>query len=183
MKKRYKRVLVIGVVVLILACAYPCYFLVWHYVQERHFPYKGVDLEVAFYEEFQGKYSEVLWVREEGLMVFLACLDEGQGTRYVYYEKAPFFDWWVKGEDGLREAGDSSVMLETDGRYHANRMYLSLNPQEIGKIVVTTDGGETVLRTNPEEPFIFVTESGFDSIAFFTEDEKEISEEEFLKTQ
>lgn len=180
MKKKYKNIIVIAMVILILLCIYPCYFLVRHYVQTRRFPYKGVDLEETFYEEFPGNYTEVLWVREENLMVFLARMDERQGTRYVYYEKAPFFDWWTRGTDGLLEADDSSLMLITDGGARSNRIYLSLNPEWISKAVVAKGGEETVFRVEPEESFIIITEDGIDDVAFYTKDGEKVSEEKFL---
>lgn len=115
-------------------------------------------------------------------MVFFARLDEGRGTRYVYYEKVPPFDWWIKGADGLMEAGTSSMMVEANGRFRAHRMYLSLNPWGIGKVVVTTGGEETVFRMDPKESFIVVTGNELDDIAFFAEDGTEISEEKFLES-
>jgi preprotein translocase subunit SecE len=182
MKKGNKVIIAVAIVVFMMLCIGLLYFFVRHYNQvQRHF-YKGVDLEVAFYEEFPEDYAEVLWVREEGLMVFLARLDEGRGTRYAYYEKIPLFDWWIKGADGLMEAGTSSMMVEANGRFCAHQMYLSLNPWGIGKVVVTTGGEETVFRTDPKESFIVVTGNEFDDIVFFTEDGTEISEGKFLES-
>lgn len=181
MKKRNRGILAVVIAVVIILCVSLLYFFTRNHNQAQHHFYKGVDLEAAFYEQFPENYTEILWVREEEIMVFLGCYGGRQDAHYVYYEKIPFFDCWIRGMDGMLGMDNPSVMLQSDGLFRSNRIYLSLNSESINKVVVKTDGEETVFRMEPENSFIVVTEDGIDGIDFFTEEGEKISERKFLE--
>lgn len=181
MKKKYKNSIVIAVVVIMILCISLFYFLARYYNNAQHYPYKGVDLEETFLKEFPGNYSEFLWMKQDNVIVFLGVHGEKEGGCYVYYEKAPFSDRWREGRNGVLKKDSPSAMIQADGFYDSNRIYVSLNPEKVSKVAAVANEKETVCNTDPEEPFAVIMEGEIDDITFFTEDGREISEDEFLK--
>lgn len=181
MKEKNKKVIVIVIIVLAIVCINLLYFLSRYYNKAQNYPYKGEGLEEAFLKEFPGDYSEVLRTEEQGVTVLLGYYSDRRGACYAYYEKAPFFDRWIKIQDGMMRMDKPSIMVQTDGFYHSNKMYLSLNLDGISEVVVIVGGKETAFDTNSEKPFVVITKDEFDSIVFFTEEGGEISEKEFLQ--
>jgi hypothetical protein len=152
-----------------------------YYNNAKNFPYEGKELNDVFLEKFPGNYTDILQVKQDGVAVFLGVYGDREGACYAYYEKAPFFDRWIERKNGiLRENGASSILLK-DGVYHPNRVYVSLNLENISEIVATADGKEKRFGTEPGKTFVIVMKDEFDDIVFLTEDGEKISEKDFLK--
>ena len=162
MKKKYKNLIVIIMVVIVILCISLFYFLARYYNNAQHYLHKGVDLETDFLEEFPGNYTEILWVKQDDVAVFLGVYGEREGACYAYYEKVPFFDRWMKRQDGMLRKDNPSVKLQTGGFYHSNRVYVSLNLE-------------------PGKTLGVVMEEEFDDIVCLTEDGEEIPEKKFLE--
>lgn len=181
MKRKHKIIFFVVIAVVVILCINLLYFFARYYNNAQNYPHKGVDLEETFLKEFPGNYTEILRVEQDGVTVFLGIYGERESACYAYYEKAPFFDRWMEGQSGMLRQDGSSVMIQTDGFYHSNRIYVSLNLENVSKVVVTVNGKETVLNTEPEKSFVVITDDEIDDITFFTEDGGEISEKKFLQ--
>ncbi len=181
MKKKSKNIIFIIAVVIIILCINLCYFFVRYYRYAQSYPYKGTDLEDVFLEKFPGDYTEVSQVTQGNICVFLGIYGEREAACYAYYEKAPFFDRWMDQQNGMLRKESSSAMLRADGFYNSDRIYISLNLENVSKAVVTANGKETVFNMEPEEVFVIITEDEIDDVTFFTEDGVEISEKKFLQ--
>ena len=91
------------------------------------------------------------------------------------------FRSWMKRQDGMLRKDNPSVKLQTGGFYHSNRVYVSLNLENISEIEATADGKEKRFGTEPGKTFVVVMEDEFDDIVFLTEDGEEIPEKKFLE--
>jgi len=180
-KKKYKNMIVIIMGAIVILCISLFYFLARYYNNAQHYLHKGVDLEMDFLEEFPGNYTEILWVKQDDVAVFLGVYGEREGACYAYYEKVPFFDRWMKQQDGMLRKDNPSVKLQTGGIYHSNRVYVSLNLENVREILATADGKEKRFGTEPGKTFVVVMEDEFDDIVFLTEDGEEIPEKKFLE--
>lgn len=139
---------------------------------------KREDLEEKFLESFETRDYSAISEAEHGKVIVYLGETGGQG-KYAIFLKPFFFDCWFRVDRQTMEAFNHPMLIDDPA---LGRIYLSLNDREIAKAVVTKDGEETVIEVDPEKPLVVITDYEIDQVTFFTENNQEISEEDFLNT-
>ena len=137
---------------------------------------KREDLEEKFLESFETRDYSAISEAEHGNVIVYLGETGGQG-KYVIFQRLFFFDCWFRVDRQTMVSFVQPMMIDDPV---LGRIYLSLNDREIAKAVVTKDGEETVIEVDPEKPLVVITDYEIDQVTFFTENNQEISEEDFL---
>lgn len=142
---------------------------------------KEEDLQKTFVAKFAEKeYQGISHAKKDSVIVYLGKSGGGGVGNYAVFRKSFLFDRWGMITSGILEQGNHPMLLDEP---LMGRIYLSLNARNIVKAEITKDGETTEIDIDPDNPLIVITEHDIDSITFFSESGKEISEEDFLNSE
>lgn len=142
------------------------------------------DLQETFLGAFGGgtffeqtEYQDIVHVKEGNVIVYLGTYSGGSYGDYVVFHKSLVSDrWWIFTRGSISYHSESVLLDEP----LTGRIYLSLNARNIARAEIVKDGETTIVDIDPDRPLIVITDGKNDSVTFFSEREKEISEEDFL---
>lgn len=175
--KKKKMIFAVASIVVILAIA-----VFWGYSQAWFQGGYGAtgreNLEKYFRESFEeSEYTAISHAQKGNTIVYLG--ETGGTGRYVIFRKMFLLNRWNRIDRQTMES-NNHPMLISDPAW--GRIYLSLNDREITKAVVIKDGKETEISVDPEKPMVVITDYEIDQITFLTQNDQEISEEDFLNS-
>lgn len=172
-------IVVIAVLILLNFSFFYARFLLKHGMPET----KEEKLEETFRARFiEKEYQEIVHEKEGTVIVYLGKAENGAGDgmvgNYSIFRKSAIFNRW--GEiiyGGLDHLNHPTIVEDVS----FGRIYLSLNDRKIVKAEITEAGQTREVKVDPDKPLIVMTDLEIDSITFFTESGKELSERDFLK--
>lgn len=184
MKKTKNRIFIIVVIVFFLLLNF---FLFYARFWARHgyAETKEEKLEETFRARFiEKEYQEIVHVKEGNVIVYLGKAEDGAGDgmvgNYSIFHKSAIFNRWGEIIYSWLDYNNHPTVVEDPS---FGRIYLSLNDQNIIKAEVTENGQTREISIDPDKPLIVITDLQMESITFFTENGKELTEEEFLKSE
>lgn len=146
---------------------------------------READLEGAFLSAFgeglffeKTEYQDIVHKKEGNIIVYMGKSSGGSVGNYVVFRKSLLFDRWWTITKGSMMYDTDPVLIDAP---MVGRIYLSLNAGNIAQAEIVKDGRTTMVDIDPDRPLIVITDHKMDSITFFTERDREITETDFLK--
>lgn len=136
------------------------------------------ELTEKFLQSFAERdYNEISVAEHGNVIVYLGEIG-GKGN-YAIFQKVFLLDRWNRADRQIMENNNHPMLIDEP---IWGRIYLSLNDREIAKAIVVKNGEKQEISVDPQKPMVVITDYDIDRITFFTEDNQQISEEDFLNS-